>query len=356
MPPIGGVVPDNGVPLPDRFRNLLPFVEKPPELLAPPREVKAGPWTLRERSVFHAHEDSIYTLALSPDGSLLATAAAHQEGFLVGEIKFWDLKTQKELGNRDGLGPLAFTPDGKQLFFVTGAIPFQMTLKRCDPRTGDTLPGRVRCGLRTLGQGTYAIAPNGASVVVPEDRLLRRCDPATLKELDAWRRFDSPVDALAFTPDSSSFAAALESHFSVVLCDAATGEPRVTCRGHTATVTSIAFAPDGKRFATGSQDRTVALWDTATGKNLAMLESHSGPVSQVLFSPDGKLLVSSSTDGTVRLWDPSTEKELATLPLADGKTIVSHFVFAPDGKTLLIGREGSVRLWDVQPPVGRPVR
>ena len=54
------------------------------------------------------------SLAFSPDGTTLATAAGNQEDFA---IRLWDVPTGKSLGTLDGhediIWGLAFSPDGK---------------------------------------------------------------------------------------------------------------------------------------------------------------------------------------------------------------------------------------------------
>src|SRR5262249_39403357 len=59
------------------------------------------------------HEEAVNSLAASPDGNWLASAADD------GHIKIWDLATRKELrsltGHEDSVNMVAFSPDGKQL-------------------------------------------------------------------------------------------------------------------------------------------------------------------------------------------------------------------------------------------------
>ena len=79
---------------------------------------------------------------------------------------------------------------------------------------------------------------------------------------------------------------------------------------------------------------------------------HGNAVSFVTFTPDGRAVISGS-DGTVRLWDASTGKEIRTL--TGHPPGVTAAALAPDGKTLAVAcQDKTLRLWDVA--TGKQVR
>src|SRR5258707_8217863 len=91
--------------------------------------------------------------------------------------------------------------------------------------------------------------------------------------------------------------------------------------------------PGGATLVTGGIDDTVRLWDTATGKELRRLRAHQYGSWSVAVSPDGRR-VASAGSSPARVWDAADGKELHVLR---GGTLA--VAFAPDGKTVVTGRE-----------------
>ena len=74
--------------------------------------------SLRECRVFAGHTRAVISVAFSPDGSLLATAANDRT------VALWSLSTGQQLvrldGQADYLETVAFTPDGRTLVLAAG--------------------------------------------------------------------------------------------------------------------------------------------------------------------------------------------------------------------------------------------
>ncbi len=67
-------------------------------------------------------------------------------------------------------------------------------------------------------------------------------------------------------------------------------------------VNALAWSPDGTRIASASNDKTVLVWDAATGNPFFTYRGHSRWVYAVAWSPDGIRIASAGTDKSVQVW------------------------------------------------------
>jgi len=170
------------------------------------------------------------------------------------------------------------------------------------------LTGEVPEGarLRLGGAGSIneaAFSPDGETLAIGTDTGVYLCR-ADLSGQVWGNAIDDEVYSVAWSPDGATLASG-SWYGTIILWDAATGEPIRILEGHTNYVFSVAWSPDGATLASGSWDRTVMLWDAATGERLRTLEGHSEKVISVAWSSDGATLASGSRDHTIILWDVS---------------------------------------------------
>ncbi len=322
---------------------------------------------------FPQQEDSVQSVALSPDGQFLAVG-------LRRGLSVWNVRT-KALVHRVAVGAdsLAFVPDGKHLITADpGAVRIWSVAGWTEQRVlpgngaplalspeGTQLAATTRRGVKVWNTGDWTelrLLPDtyGPMSFSPDGRTLatngrdgislwnletgavrtRLLDSANLFRLGGW--WFGGGSLMAFSPDGQSLVApriadAKHSAFVLSIWDVASGREVAVMPDdperieHAGIITGVAFAPGGRTLATGSMDHSIRLWDFATRKRTATLHGHLNEVWAIAFSADGETLASGAKDGGVNLWAtrrPPAQDFLPgpLLPLA----------FSPDSQTLAV--------------------
>jgi WD40 repeat protein len=174
------------------------------------------------------------------------------------------------------------------------------------------------------------------------DGVVRVWDARTGKELRQWSCEESPVLAVAFAPDSKTYAA-VENHQALRVRDWATGRDLLPLAGHRNSVRALAVAANGRTVATAGEDEAVFLWDTLTGKQLRPLTGFDRRVHFLAFALHGRTVFGAG-EGLLIAWDVVTgqqryrragDKDAPTFAAAlsgDGKILA----LSPDEKTILL--------------------
>jgi WD40 repeat protein len=300
-------------------------------------------------------------LAVSPDGSVLATA----DGEGSDRVALRDIRAPKQIQRylAPGIGRIAavaFSPDGKNL--AVGG-------ERSAPVLVDVASGRVTtkmAGGHDGGIRAVRFDPKGLRLVTAGgDRRAIVWDAQSggrLFELRQPGDDDFNDTSAAWSPDGSLLATAGGAG-KVVLWRVSDRQQMATLPADPLWATSVAFSPDGSLIAAGGlADKQVTLWDVATGKLVRRLP-HPTIVVEVTFAPSGKALATSAADGTVRLWEaPSLRQVGLALPGPERWSVLG---FDPGGNRLAaVYDNGTALVWDVDPEhwkkracavVGRPL-
>jgi WD40 repeat protein len=268
-------------------------VPEAPKVSVP--SVVKGVW--REVATLRGHEDSVYSVAFSPDGKFLAS------GSVDTTVKVWEVGSWREVATLRGHGDylvysVAFSPDGK--FLASGS-------------------GDKTVKVWEVGRWWWEVA--------------------------TLMGHKNVVDSVAFSPDGK-FLASGSGDKTVKVWEVGSWREVATLRGHEDSVYSVAFSPDGKFLASGSVDTTVKVWEIGSWREVITLMWHVGSVRSVTFSPDGKFLASGSWDMTIKVWEVGSWREVATLRGHGGR--VWSVTFSPDGKFLASGSsDKTVKVWEV---------
>ncbi len=265
-------------------------------------------WTIEKPVLLTDHPKRAWSVAFSPDGTMLASAGRFNTITLLNESASGQIPPYKDI-LRSGMFQIEFSPDSKIVAtsdFVDG------TINLLDVHTGrllHTLTGHMPGRFSTL----------------------------------------------VFSHDGKTLATATWSE-NVHLWDAKTGKHIRTHTNHAMRLRTVAFSPDGKTYAMQTTDKlndTLSLFDVDTGKALRVLidrqdiRNSIGPVHSMAFSPDGKTIVTGGPFA-IHLWNVDTGEHIRML-IGELKTYAGpgpFVLYSPDGMTIVTAGMGEIHLWD----------
>jgi WD40 repeat protein/serine/threonine protein kinase len=295
--------------------------------------------TGREMLTLKEHPGAVNGIALSPDGTHLASAGGWENPIVMVRDSHTGQEVLTLKGHTGAVNSVAFSPDGKRL----ASASVDRTVKVWEVEWGQE--ALVLKGHTDEVQGV-AWSPDGRRLASASwDKTVKVWDAQTGQEAltlkgHGYEGHGDEVWVVAWSPDGQRLASA-GVHWWVNVWDARTGKEALTLMGHTDSVFGVCFSPDGKRLASASKDKTVKVWDAQTGQEILTIKGHTDEVLGVAWSPDGTRLASASNDQTVKVWDAQTGQEALSL---QGHTYVA---WSPDGKRLAsAGVDGTVKVWD----------
>jgi WD40 repeat protein len=157
-----------------------------------------------------------------------------------------------------------------------------------------------------------AVSENGRRAIVGEDPgygrqapppdayedSVRALDIQSGKCLHSLRGHQSPIEAVAITPDGSKAMSA--SYADLRLWDVETGACLQKLEGPTGSINIITMSSDGCRAVTVGRDGTLTLWDIDKRKCLLVAQIENANCSAVAVSSDfNKLTMGTSSGGVV---------------------------------------------------------
>lgn len=291
--------------------------------------------------ILEGHQGWVSALAFAPASQTLTDGYLLASNGVDGTIRLWDVETGRTLhvleGHTHGVLAVAFSPDGQTI----ASSSLDQTIRLWNIQTGQA----------TAWQGhdaaiwTIAFSPDGRLASGSEDQTIKLWNIETQHCYRTLTGHTGMVQSVSYSPDGLTLVSAALNQ-SIRLWETQSGQCLKTWQGYSKGVFCAVFHPDGQRLASAHADKGLRLWDTDTGECLHCLQGHSDRIASVVFSPDGRLLASGSYDQTIRLWDVESGNFLRACRMSSW---VNSVAFNADGSMLASsGIDQFVRLWDVQ--------
>lgn len=298
--------------------------------------------------IWNDHQDIVWAVAFSPDGTLLASGGGGQEqngAWTSGSdyaLRIWDVRKgtllKKLTGHKNSITCIAWYPDGSKLVTTSG----DSTSKVWDPIAGKEL-------FTLLG---HTDSVSGVAISADSSRILtgswdKTCilyDGRTgkaLKKLDPIHY--GRVWGVALSADGKR-AAVCGDHPFIRLWDLTTGTIQSELRGHSQAAVQVAFTPKGDKLISGGWDNSAIVWDLEKSAPLRVCSTHGGRVEGIAVSADGKRFLTGCLDKQLRLWSVESGELLQTYEGHTGS--ISKVAFTTSGKYgASAGWDRTIRLW-----------
>jgi COMPASS component SWD3 len=327
--------------------------------LPSPSQKKPPVWkytqTLRE------HTNLVSSVAISPDGKLLASASWDRT------LRLWSLSTGNLIdylnAHEQGLLTLTFarlnSEGTTQINLATGG--FDQTIKLWKIEDIEENNPRITSIDRFTGHigsvRSLVVTPDGKNIISGSyDRTIKQWSLESKEILRNWNEESGAINAIALSSDGQILASGSSSG-QITLWELEKGKLICQITSNLSSVESLAISPYSQTIAAGCVDGTIKFWETIdlrSGKEPTLdkiISAHSGEVTSLIFSRDESILISGSVDGTIKIWHSDSTKLLSLLQkTTDSQEQTSAGVvslaLSPDEEFIVAAKvDGTIDIW-----------
>jgi len=290
----------------------------------------------------HSGIGQLTSLAISPDGKLLATGSTNNK------VLIWNLSIVGDVKECVGhVGPVtavAFTPDGKNVLSAGGMN--DQSIRKWEAETQKL---KVTYQITNYPINDLALSANGGTGFVANGNEITVFEVPNGAVIERIQAHEGRINAVSISPDNSEFITGGEDGFMKVW-SCYNLELYKKFSGNTRPVKTVAISPDSKYwvYTTGASDsgeNKIFIIDSESCSLIKELVGHHMSINSLTFTIDAKHLISGSSDRTIIIWDFSKIiedykqkqlKQVETIPTLEGvenqaKKVELYKKFSPLG-------------------------
>jgi WD40 repeat protein len=273
----------------------------------------------------------------------------------VKQLRFFEVRTGKEIRSLDAQMDVLVSPDGKSLASrkVWSKDPLRLLNLATDKEIGPVEAGTGNGWARTIcfsWDGRYLAVGGSTPNRRPDDPPLCILDAATGKTIRKFLMRDE-LGAVTFSPDGKFLATAKTQNLApmVQVWDVSTGQQRQNLDTENgAQFLALRISPDGTLLAAAANQPRA--WDLSTGKErwhiYRLDDVATDAASDVAFSPNGQMVALATAKGKVILLESATGRQRARF--GGALPAVWSVAFSPCGLMLAsTGLDYAPLIWDV---------
>ncbi len=269
-----------------------------------------------DTDTLRGHTASVNSIAMSPDGSRLASASAD------GTVRIWDVATGRELEDQRlreaGASFVAWLPGGNTAVATAGSGRANIwDLTTGAPRQVLDCKQHVPCmALSPSGQYlAVAVTKVGGEISTTATGRIYIWDTTSGKRVQDLVGNGAMVCSMAWSPEGHYLAVGRNWPGFVEIWEPTTWERVDYTQVHGHGVGAVAWSPDGRYLASSSNDQTISVREAGTWKTLYTISgAHRGVINALCWSGDSTQIMSGGDDGLLKIWDGATGRAVTTVP------------------------------------------